>query len=69
VTLAAKLVALSGKALEPVHGPAKACEQRRSVIDPSLAKRELGWEPRVALDEGLRRTYQWFAERFETLRG
>ncbi len=67
VTLATKLVGLSGKAIEPVHGPAKAGEQRRSVIDSSLAKRELGWEPRVALDEGLRRTYHWFAERFEAL--
>jgi UDP-glucose 4-epimerase len=69
VTLATKLVALSGKAIEPAHGPAKAGEQRRSVIDPSLAKSELGWEPRIALDEGLRRTYHWFAERFEALRG
>jgi UDP-glucose 4-epimerase len=63
VTLAAKLVALSGKSLVPVHGPAKAGEQRRSVIDPSLAKQALGWEPRVALDEGLARTYEWFGQR------
>ncbi|MBI2963053.1 MAG: NAD-dependent epimerase/dehydratase family protein [Deltaproteobacteria bacterium] len=63
VTLAAKLVALSGQRLTPVHGPAKAGEQRRSVIDPSLARRELGWEPRVDLDEGLRRTYDWFREK------
>ncbi len=53
VALAAKLVALSGKPLASQHGPAKAGEQRRSVIDPSLAKQVLGWEPRVALDEGL----------------
>jgi UDP-glucose 4-epimerase len=63
VTLAAKLVALSGKPLVPAHGPAKAGEQRRSVIDPALAKQALGWEPRVALDEGLARTYEWFRQR------
>ncbi len=65
VTLASKLVALSGKRLTPAYGPAKAGEQRRSVIDPTLAKRELGWEPRVRLDEGLVRTYDWFRARFE----
>jgi UDP-glucose 4-epimerase len=63
VTLARKLVELSGKKVEPVHGAAKAGEQRRSVIDPALAKRELGWEPRVSLDDGLRRTYEWFRDR------
>ena len=64
VTLAERLVGISGKSLAPVHGPAKAGEQRRSVIDPALAKRELGWEPRVVLEDGLRRTYEWFTERF-----
>jgi UDP-glucose 4-epimerase len=67
VTLAAELVALSGKPLAPVHGAAKVGEQRRSVIDPSLAKRELDWEPRVPLEEGLRRTYEWFRTRFERM--
>jgi UDP-glucose 4-epimerase len=67
VTLAAELVALSGKRLTPLHGPAKEGEQRRSVIDPALAKRELGWEPRVQLDSGLRRTYDWFRARLERM--
>jgi len=67
VTLAAELVALSGKRLTPLHGPAKPGEQRRSVIDPALAKRELGWEPRVQLDSGLRRTYDWCRARFQRM--
>ncbi len=62
VTLAQRLIAISGNRVEPTHGPAKSGEQRRSVIDPAAAKRELGWEPRVALEDGLRRTYEWFRE-------
>ena len=31
--------------------------------DISLAKKLLGWEPRVGLEEGLRRTLEYFRER------
>jgi UDP-glucose 4-epimerase len=42
------------------HGPAKPGEQRRSSIDSSRARSVLGWEPRIALDEGLERTLDFF---------
>jgi dTDP-glucose 4,6-dehydratase len=32
----------------------------RYAIDASKIRRELGWEPSVTLDEGLRRTVAWF---------
>ena len=51
------------RAPEPIYGPPKPGEQRRSAIDPSHAKRTLGWEPLVPLEEGLRETWKWFEER------
>ncbi|HEX2161110.1 MAG TPA: GDP-mannose 4,6-dehydratase, partial [Thermoleophilaceae bacterium] len=33
----------------------------RQYLDSSAIRAELGWEPRVALDEGLRRSYDWYA--------
>lgn len=33
---------------------------RRYAIDYSKATRELGWEPKIGLDEGLKRTVKWF---------
>ncbi len=48
---------------EPIYGPAKLGEQRRSAIDPSYAKGTLGWEPLVPVEEGLRKTWDWFKER------
>jgi UDP-glucose 4-epimerase len=41
--------------------PARAGELQRSVLDVSLAKRELGWEPKRPLDDGLAETWSWFA--------
>jgi UDP-glucose 4-epimerase len=45
------------------HGPAIAGEQRRSVLDPSKAARELGWVAGTRLAEGLPLTYDWFQAR------
>ena len=56
VALFQALRAAAGGKGEARHGPAKSGEQRRSVLDPSRARRLLGWTPQVALDEGLRRT-------------
>jgi nucleoside-diphosphate-sugar epimerase len=35
-------------------------EIKDQYLDASLAARELGWTATVALDEGLRSTYQWY---------
>jgi UDP-glucose 4-epimerase len=56
ITLFETLRAAFGGKGEVRHGPARPGEQRRSLLDASRARRVLGWAPRVALDEGLRRT-------------
>ncbi len=45
----------------PTDDPTRRCP------DISLAQRELGWQPKVGLDEGLARTATWFRDH-ETLR-
>ena len=44
------------------HAPAKPGEQMRSSVDPTRAAVVLGWRPTVALEDGLRRTIDWFRE-------
>ncbi|MGO8686308.1 MAG: NAD-dependent epimerase/dehydratase family protein [Candidatus Dormibacteria bacterium] len=58
-----RLARIIGAAAEPVRGPAKPGEQRRSCLDPSLAAARLGWRPRVSLDSGLEATVAHFRER------
>ncbi len=43
-----------------VYGPERLGEQKRSVIDFAKAKRELNWEPRVNLKEGLEKSIQYY---------
>jgi UDP-glucose 4-epimerase len=45
------------------HGPAKPGEQRRSSVDASKARRELGLAEPLGLAEGLARTARWFRAR------
>ena len=57
-----KLKKLTNSRFNPKHGPAKSGEERRSVLDCARARRELGWKPTIDLDEGLRRTVEWFRD-------
>ena len=44
---------------EPTHAAPRLGELQRSVLDASLAGRELGWQPERSLDEGLAETWRW----------
>jgi UDP-glucose 4-epimerase len=48
-------------AREPEFAEARPGELQRSVLDPSRARRELGWEPKHSLDEGLAATWAWIS--------
>ena len=55
--------AVTGDDWPPRQEPAREGDVLRSVLDVSLAGRELGWRPQVSLDDGLRRTWDWITER------
>ena len=41
--------------------PDRPGHDRRYLLDSSKLRRELGWEPGIAFDEGLRATAEWYA--------
>lgn len=43
-----------------IHGQPRLGDVRRNFSDTSKARRLLGWQPEVSLEEGLRRTFLWF---------
>ncbi|MDT8324672.1 MAG: NAD-dependent epimerase/dehydratase family protein [Bacteroidota bacterium] len=45
------------------HGPGKSGEQQRSVCAYDKLHAAFGWQPAVAIDDGLRRTLAWFRAR------
>lgn len=61
--LAERIVSLTGSRSKIVHKPLPKDDPTRRQPDISLAKKELGWQPTVDLDAGLKRTIADFDER------
>ncbi len=60
-----RLAKLGGVGTASRSAPARAGEQRRSVLDAGRAKAILGWTPGTTLDDGLARTLAWFKRHVE----
>jgi UDP-glucose 4-epimerase len=57
-----KLALLTDYRLEPSHGPSRKGDVYRIALDNERAHQQLGWEPRVSLEEGLSLTVDYFRE-------
>lgn len=51
---------ISGRPLKARHDPPRDGDIRDSQADISRARAVLGYEPTVALEEGLQRTFEWY---------
>jgi UDP-glucose 4-epimerase len=51
----------SGSSPEPRYEPAREGDIRRSEADVTLARTLIGYDPKVAIDEGVCRTVAWFS--------
>lgn len=48
--------------LEPIYGPPRQGDCKRSVFDISKIKKDLGWEPKTSIDKGIKKTINWVKE-------
>ena len=58
--LAERVLALTGSKSDIVERPLPVDDPQVRQPDIALARETLGWEPKVSLDEGLRRTIEYF---------
>jgi UDP-glucuronate decarboxylase len=58
--LAQQVIALTGSKSKIVHRPLPQDDPTRRQPNIALAKKMLGWEPKVQLREGLEKTIAWF---------
>ena len=58
--LAEKVIALTGSKSKIIHEPLPADDPQQRQPDIAVAREQLGWEPTVSLDEGLKPTIEYF---------
>lgn len=58
-----KIIKTPSKPIKKMHGPAKPGEQRRSCLDYTKIKKELGWQPVVNFEDGIKKTVEYFKSR------
>jgi UDP-glucuronate decarboxylase len=62
IELAQTILDLTGSRSTLVHAPLPPDDPRQRQPDIALARERLGWEPRVALREGLQSTIAYFEQ-------
>jgi UDP-glucuronate decarboxylase len=60
IELAEKVISLVGGASKLVFAPLPEDDPKQRRPDISLAKKTLGWEPKVSLEDGLKETIKYF---------
>ena len=58
--MAEELTRISGKNIEPIHGPERPGDVKHSLADISKITDLLGYDPKVSFREGLARVYKWY---------
>jgi UDP-glucose 4-epimerase len=53
-----------GRKIEPIFEPARPGDIRQSLADITLARQLLGYHPRVGIEEGLRRSIEYYRGSF-----
>ena len=61
--LAEKVIELTGSRSKLVHRPLPADDPMQRQPDITLARKVLGWEPKIRLIDGLRKTIDYFDKR------
>ena len=50
----------SGRTIEPTYGPERKGDVKHSLADISKAKKLLGYDPKISVEEGLKKTFEWY---------
>lgn len=51
--------ATGGAAVAPIYKPGRSFDVPRVVLDISRARQDLGWSPKIGLDQGISETWDW----------
>ena len=62
--LVKKIVKQANKKLEVKHDLTKKTLDNNVILNISKAKKELGWQPKIDINEGIKKTLSWYKKNF-----
>jgi len=62
IDLVREIISQSGRNLEILHDLSKPTIKTSLYLNCTKAKNEIGWEPKISLKEGIKRTLEWYRE-------
>ena len=65
--LAEYLKRISGSKVEPIYAPERNGDIKHSLADISRAQKFLGYDPQVSVEEGLKKTFEWYKEKLNVV--
>ena len=63
--LVKKISGLSGKRLAIEYDPSKPSIKTKICLDSTKARELFGWTPKTTLDQGIKKTIDWYKEYYE----
>jgi UDP-glucuronate decarboxylase len=67
IELAKKVIDMTGSSSQILYKPLPEDDPMQRKPDIGLAKEKLGWEPKVQLDNGLKKTIEYFENRLKNI--
>jgi UDP-glucose 4-epimerase len=61
-----KIGVITEKSPRIVYKANRSCDVQTNILDSTLARQELGWEPETPLEKGIARVYRWLSEALTT---
>ncbi len=65
--LVQQLKKISQSGIEPIYAEERPGDVEHSLADISKAKNLLGYNPKISVEEGLKKTFNWFKEKLKTV--
>ena len=66
--LAQLLKKIAGSDVDPVHVEERAGDVKHSLADISKAKNLLGYDPKVSVEDGLSKTFDWYKKKLKVVK-
>ena len=57
-----KIGTITDKSPRIVYKTNRSCDVQTNILDSTLARQELDWEPETPLDKGIALVYRWMSE-------